>query len=244
MTHLSLFSGIGGLDLAAEWAGFHTVAFVEIDDYCRKVLAKHWPHVPVHNDVRTFDATEFRGVTLLSGGFPCQDVSAAGKGAGIGGERSGLWSEMLRCVRECRPRWVLAENSPLLRVRGADRVLGELEEVGYSAWPLVVGADHAGRPFRGERCFIVASSDEHRVAADWWERPLRSPEEEAGGWATDGRGVSGSYCRKRGAMQPRPYGVADGVPHRVDRTRAIGNAVVPQQAYPIFKAIAEAEESQ
>jgi DNA (cytosine-5)-methyltransferase 1 len=157
LTHLSLFAGIGGIDLGLSRAGSRCVGMVEIDPFCRAVLAKNFPGVPLFQDVRSFDARAFAGsVDLVAGGFPCQDISVAGKGAGIDGARSGLWSEMLRVVREVRPAWVLAENVPALRTRGADRVLGDLEGEGYACWPLLVGAGDVGAPHRRQRVWIVA----------------------------------------------------------------------------------------
>lgn len=151
ITVLDLFSGIGGFSLGLHWAGMRTVAFCEAAPFARRVLARHWPGVPCYPDVRALSAARLRadGVPrprLLCGGFPCQDISLAGRGAGIEGARSGLWSHMARLVAECRPDWVVAENVPGLRGRGADRVLSELEAAGYACWPLVVGAVHAGAP--------------------------------------------------------------------------------------------------
>ena len=157
MTHLSLFSGIGGIDLAAEWAGFRTVAFVERDPFCQKVLAKHWPGVAIHNDIKSFDAKPFRGrLDLVSGGFPCQDISAAGKQKGLKGERSGLWYEMLRVVEQARPSWVLVENVANLVSMGIDDCLLGLESAGYTVRTFIVPACGVGAVHRRERCFIVA----------------------------------------------------------------------------------------
>ena len=157
MRTLSLFSGIGGLDLGLERAGFTIVAQCEQDPFCRAVLAKHWPGVPCFDDVRTIDPSNVPGVECVCGGFPCQDVSVAGKGAGVdAGERSGLWREMFRVIDALRPRWVITENVPALRTRGADRVLGDLEGIGYACWPLVVGAGDVGAPHRRQRVFVVA----------------------------------------------------------------------------------------
>lgn len=157
---LSLFAGIGGFDLGLERAGWQCVGQVEIEPFCLAVLAKHWPHVPRWGDIRDATAESIRGryghIDAIVGGFPCQDISVAGKGAGIGGERSGLWYEMLRLIRELGPAWVVAENVPALRARGADRVLGDLEGAGYACWPLVVGADDVGAPHRRKRVWIVA----------------------------------------------------------------------------------------
>ncbi len=159
MRTLSLFSGAGGLDLGLERAGFEMVAACEADEFCRAILSERWPGIPVCSDVREVGTPAFPvpdNIECIAGGFPCQDISSAGKGAGIEGERSGLWFEMLRLVRSIRPRWVIAENVPALRTRGADVVLGGLETEGYACWPLVVGAVHAGAPHRRQRVFIVA----------------------------------------------------------------------------------------
>lgn len=160
MRTLSLFSGIGGMDLGLERAGFEIVAQCEREPFCRAVLAKHWPGVPCFDDVRTIDPDAVGQVDCVCGGFPCQDVSVAGKGAGVdAGERSGLWREMFRVIDALRPRWVIAENVPALRTRGADRVLGDLEEIGYASWPIVVGASHVGAPHKRHRVFIVAYAE-------------------------------------------------------------------------------------
>jgi DNA (cytosine-5)-methyltransferase 1 len=154
---LDLFSGIGGFALAFEAAGFETVAFAEIEPYPCKVLAQHWPQVPNLGDVRAIDGEAYRGaIDVVCGGFPCQDISTAGKGAGIHGARSGLWFEMLRIIRGSRPAFCLLENVPALRTRGVDDVLGGLEEAGYACRPFVVGAVHAGAPHRRQRVWVVA----------------------------------------------------------------------------------------
>lgn len=137
-----------------------TVGFCEIEPACRFWLRQHWPDEPIFEDVRALTGEvvleRCGAVDLVAGGFPCQDISSAGKGAGIEGERSGLWFELLRIVREVRPRWVLVENVPALRTRGADVVLAGLEAEGYACWPVVVGADDAGAPHRRKRVWIVA----------------------------------------------------------------------------------------
>ena len=161
MTFLDLFSGIGGMALGFQRAGLRPVAFCEQDPFARRVLARAWPDIRCYGDIRQLSARQLQAdhipqADLLCGGFPCQDISTAGRGAGIDGARSGLWGEMLRLVRECRPAWVVAENVPALRVRGADRVLAGLEAAGYACWPLVVGAAHAGAPHRRGRAFILA----------------------------------------------------------------------------------------
>ena len=165
MNELALFAGAGGGILGGHLLGWRTVCAVEYDPYARSVLLARQrdgclPRFPIWDDVRTFDGHPWRGhVDVVSGGFPCQDISAAGKGAGIDGERSGLWREMARIVGEVRPRFVWVENSPLLVSRGLAVVLGDLAQMGYDARWGVVGAHHAGAPHRRERCWVLASDN-------------------------------------------------------------------------------------
>lgn len=165
MRHVSLFSGIGSESLAAQQAGFRTVLFCEVDGFCQKVLQKNFLGIPIHGDIRTLDATHLRGdVALLTGGFPCQDISVAGKGAGLEGRRSSLFFEGVRIISECLPLFVLLENSPALRTRGSDRVKTELEGIGYTCGFFVVGAGNAGAPHQRKRVFVVAYSNNPRNA--------------------------------------------------------------------------------
>lgn len=239
ITVLDLFSGIGGFSLGLHWAGMRTVAFCEAAPFARGVLARHWPGVPLYDDIRTLSGPRLRadGVPrpdLLCGGFPCQDTSLAGRGAGIEGVRSGLWSHMARLVRECRPHWVVAENVPGLRGRGADRVLAELEAAGYACWPLVVGAVHAGAPHRRARVWLVAQAavaDAGGAGLEAWQRASAAP---APGLPVE---------RRRGwAAAPGIRRVDDGVPAGVERLRrrrieALGNAAVPATVAMIGRAI-------
>jgi DNA (cytosine-5)-methyltransferase 1 len=237
---LDLFSGIGGFSLGLHWAGMRTAAFCETDPFCRAVLARHWPEIPVYDDVRTLSATALArdGIRpgLICGGFPCQDASLAGRGAGLDGARTGLWREMARLVGECRPGWVVAENVPGLRSRGADRVLADLEALGYRSWPLVVGAVHAGAPHRRRRLWIVAQD----AAADAARARLevRQP-----GAALPTPGLPAERPR-RWPAPPRLRRVDHGFPLRVDRVRALGNAVVPANAAMIGRAIQSLRASQ
>lgn len=242
-THLSLFSGIGGIDLAADWAGFETVAFVEQNAYCQKVLAKHWPGVQIYDDVSTFNASPYRGVGLVSGGFPCQDVSAAKPGAlGIAGGRSGLCFELLRIVGECSPVFVLIENSPALRVRGADAIFLALEKLGYAAEAFVVGAAHAGATHFRARAFLVAHSDripQYEDCRAWatlhnTERNFPAPESGRPQFCAES-------CRfDWWRSEPDLVRVVPRLSKWVDTSlRALGNTVVPQQVYPILQAISD-----
>jgi len=233
MTFLDLFSGIGGLALGLHWAGMRAAAFCEADPFCRRVLARHWPGLPVYPDVRRLSAARLRqdGIRpdLICGGFPCQDASLAGRGAGIAGARTGLWAEMARIVGECRPHWVVAENVPGLRSRGADRVLADLEALGYAAWAFVVGAVHAGAPHRRRRVWIVAAHPDRAGLEVRQPRPApsapRLPTERRGGWPAE----------------PAIRRVDHGFPGRVDRVRALGNAAVPAVAAMVGRAIRAAD---
>ncbi len=166
LTHLSLFSGIGGIDLAAEAAGFRTVGQVERDGYCRRALERHWPGVPRFADVRvvTADALRRAGIErplLLSGGFPCQPFSCAGKRRGREDDRF-LWPEMCRVVQECRPAWVLGENVSNFVGMALDDCAADLERLGYEVRAFVVPAAGVGAPHRRDRCFVVAYTDRDR----------------------------------------------------------------------------------
>jgi len=160
-TTLDLFSGIGGFALGLErTGGFKTTAFCEINPFARRVLARHWPEVPAYDDVRSVTAARLAADGIIPdvvcGGFPCQDISVAGRGAGLEGERSGLWHEMLRVIAETRPRYVIAENVAMLRNRGLDTCLRGLAEIGYDAEWHIISAAALGAPHKRERVWIVA----------------------------------------------------------------------------------------
>ena len=304
-THLSLFTGIGGLDIAAEWAGFETVGQCEWADYPTKVLEKHWPDVPRWRDIRTltkesfYERTGLRTVDVISGGFPCQPFSVAGKRRGKEDDRY-LWPEMLRVISGLRPAWVVGENVAGIVSMALDQVLSDLEAIGYTCQAFVVPACAVDAPHRRDRCAIVAHSNigtmrddsNYRRAPD---REIHPPEYTgmAGGAektvadadqpGIQGRSKAGNtesqrentveytwrcsdVCNANGKMwngsikhkdsprfsgppiadwwpaEPNVGRVAHGIPSRVDRLKCLGNAVVPQQFYPIFKAISAIED--
>lgn len=159
----SLFSGVGGFDLGLERAGMRVVWQSEIDRYASRVLARHWPGVPNHGDIRRIDFARVAPVDVLCGGFPCQDISHAGRGAGIDGPQSGLWSEYVRAIRDLRPRYAVVENVAALRGRGLDRVLGDLAALGYDAEWDCIPASAVGAPHRRDRLWLVAYPDRESV---------------------------------------------------------------------------------
>lgn len=253
---LDLFSGIGGFSLGLErTGGFETVAFCEIEEFPRKVLAKHWPEVPCYDDVRTLTAerltTDGIAIDVITGGFPCQDLSVAGKRAGIDGERSGLWSEIVRLTRELRPRYIIVENVANL-LRGPSekpggwfgRVLGDLAECGYDAEWENIPAAAMGAPHRRERVWIVAHpKQEQRLCS---VLNADNGAERTGPWAASKRyenGIRPKVGAPSGSVfgqwvdQPNPERVVDGVSDWSHRLAALGNAVVPQIPELIGRAI-------
>jgi DNA (cytosine-5)-methyltransferase 1 len=248
MTHLSLFTGIGGIDLAAEWAGFETVAMVERDKFCQQVLAKRFPNVPIYDDVTTFDGYKYeKEIDLLSAGFPCQPHSLAGKRKASGDERD-LWGEVVRILGETKPRFFLGENVPGLLTsesgRFFGRILNDLESLGYCVGWATYGAKDIGAVHRRNRVFIVGYSDnESGLQSSSTSIPIRSKrysrQDVSGRYWKPVRGGDWKEWEIRAAIpQSRVCGSNDGVPNRVDRLKALGNAVVPQQVYPILVEIA------
>ena len=165
MRMLDLFSGIGGFALAAEltWADeLDIVGFCEIEKYAQRILQKNFPGVPIHEDITKLNGKDFKNIDLITGGFPCQDISIAGKGEGIEGSRSGLWTEMCRIISEVRPRYAIIENVPMLIHRGLERVLCDLTEIGYDCEWQIIGADEVGAWHRRKRIWIVAYPIVHK----------------------------------------------------------------------------------
>jgi DNA (cytosine-5)-methyltransferase 1 len=231
---LDLFSGIGGFSLGLERAGMQTVAFCEINPFCRRVLAKHWPEVPIYEDVRTLSADRLKrdavAVDLVCGGFPCQDISNAGKRVGLSGNRSGLWGELLRLAGEIRPRFIIVENVSALIYRGLPDILGGLASIRYDAEWHVISAAHVGADHIRERVWICAYPEGFRR------------ERRGSSWAQSALLEVGGLVPKRDRSWPDAasgFGALYGVPNRLDCLTALGNAVHPEIPEIMGRAIME-----
>lgn len=236
----SLFSGIGGLELGLERAGMQTVFQVEIDDYAQRVLAKHWPDVPRFRDVREVGVHNLPECDVLCGGFPCQDISTAGRMAGIeDGTRSGLWREFARIIRELRPSYVIVENVSALLSDGLGRVLGDLAEGGYSSEWDCFPASAFGAHQQRDRVFLVANSPSNRLEGGGISEKRASALADVGG---GGQNVAVGHTDmvEHRILQPIPRHhkwpaepgvrrVADGISDRMvgSRLKVLGNAVCP-----------------
>lgn len=214
----SLFAGIGGLELGLEWAGVgHTVWQVERDPWARSVLAKHWPAVPRYEDVRTVTAATVTPIEVLCGGFPCQDLSFAGKGAGLGGARSGLFFELMRIADELGPRFIVLENVSAILSRGLDVVLGRLAQSGYDAWWDCVPASACGAMHRRDRWFLVGYAE--RRAGGARSQLQSGPIETSQRASTEN---NGSQLKGRGAVVADTGGVRWGVSRTSTNTQDMG----------------------
>lgn len=232
MRELALFAGAGGGILAGQMLGWRTVCAVERDAYPAAVLAQRQNDglldiFPIWSDVQTFDGKPWRGIVdVISGGFPCQDISTAGSGAGIDGARSGMWREMARIICEVRPRFVFVENSPALTSRGLGRVLGDLAEIGYNAEWGVLSAESVGAEHERERIWIVAYSNSSQLKGGrllFRKRPEHAYSSNAR-WGKDKPGVDRAL---------------NGISWQMDRLKAIGNGQVPQCAAEAFRQLVE-----
>lgn len=247
MRHGSLFSGIGGFDLAAEWMGWENVFHCELNEFGKGVLKYYWPESISYGDITKTDfSIHRRKIDILTGGFPCQDASNANqsetRGSGATGERTGLISQMLRAIEEIRPRFVVAENvSNILRTNGGKdfgRILDSLARMGYNAEWRVVHASEKGAPHKRSRCFMVIYSNSIRLQEGQTFIPYVQEKIEPYSWNFAGTSVQifrgGSW-----KTEPPILLVDDGLPSKLHQEgiKAYGNAIVPQVAFTIFKAI-------
>jgi DNA (cytosine-5)-methyltransferase 1 len=234
LTHLDLFSGIGGFSLAAEAVGFHTIGFSEIDPYASAILKKHWPDIKNYGDITTADFSDIGNIDLLTGGFPCQPFSVAGKQRGKEDPRH-LWPSMLRIIAQVKPRFIVGENVTGIVNMELDQMLVDLENISYSTWPIIIPACSVNAPHRRDRVWILANSmrprSETRLSG-----PLQGKERFSGitdnscakpnGWEDSWVKAATEFC-----------GVDDGLPNRVDRLKCLGNSVVPQVAQIFLREI-------
>jgi DNA (cytosine-5)-methyltransferase 1 len=250
MNGLDLFSGIGGIGLALEpWV--RTVAYCERDRYAQGVLLSRMRSseidtAPIWDDVTTLRGEMLPRIDIIFGGFPCQDLSVAGRGAGLDGKRSGLFFEIARLTRECQPRFIFLENVPAIRTRGGERVVKELASLGYDCRWTTVTASSVGAKHRRERWFLLAHSNKPRSQGRLPVRshPLRKT--EYGNTGSDSASVSTwwafesrPYCRKDfWAVEPSVGRVVNGVRDRAHRIRCLGNSVVPLQVRTAFQKLA------
>jgi len=256
VNELALFAGAGGGILGGLACGFRTVCAVEIDEYARRILLARQrdgclPRFPIWDDVRTFDGRPWRGrIDVITGGFPCQDISSAGKRAGIAGARSGLWADFARIIGEVRPKYALIENSPHLRTRGLDVVLRDLAALRYDAEWMVLGAADVGAPHQRDRLWILATDADREAIRAQPRRECWPGGAEAAEHRHDLRDASDAHdeeqrvdaihaataCAPAASRfigwpePPRDSRMADGLAHRVDRCRATGNGQVARVA--------------
>jgi len=236
-THLDLFSGIGGFALAARWAGLKTVAFCEIEDFSRRVLSKNFPGIPIHKDIRELEGSKYEGIGIITGGFPCQNISRAGTGAGLSGHRSSLWSEMFRVIGEVRPKWVIIENASSLRGNGLASILQDLWTLGFDAEWHIISAACVGASHQRERTWIIANSDGGGCEA---ARITESLGKVFAGetYKQLPPAESGRFLGREGWVpEPRMDRITDDVPGRMGEISGYGNAIVPQVAYEILRCI-------
>ena len=244
MKVLDLFSGIGGFSLGLERAGMETVAFCEFDEHAQKVLRKHWPGVPIHSDIRELNAKQYRGtVDVICGGFPCQDLSTAGKQVGFSGERSSLYGEMLRVISECMPSYAIFENVTGLLTGDSGRWFGQflydLAQIGFDAEWHCVSASDIGAQHHRDRVWVIAYPCGSRSKVGLARQNVRQE-----GDTRISINLSNEIRRARRkpgmegwSIEPNVGRVANGVPNRAHRLKQLGNAVVPQIPEAIGRAI-------
>ena len=260
MKVLDLFSGIGGFSLGLELTGgFETVAFCEIDPYCQEILRMQWPDVPIFSDIQELTNDTLRecdiSPDIIVGGFPCQDISTAGKGEGIIGERSGLWKEMFRLIRDVRPAWAVIENVSALRSKGLVMVLEDLSSLGYISQWHCISASSIGAPHQRDRIWITGHLAHTYTRCDRENQKIQARGDAFNSSREDVAytrckptqvPIEGGQPAEQESQWPTPWEaepsvgrVVDGLPNRMDRLKALGNAVVPQIPYAIGRAILE-----
>jgi DNA (cytosine-5)-methyltransferase 1 len=238
---LDLCSGIGGISKAAEWAGIETVGFCEINKFCQKVLKKNWPDVPIFDDIKTLnrevlDNAGIGRINIMAAGYPCQPYSLAGERKGEDDDRA-LWPYLFENISELRPDWFVGENVAGHVSLGLDNVLSDLESIEYTAQSFIIPACSVGARHLRYRIFTVANNDSERMERSITRPILWEPDLSA-------RQVGKPFQeaeRRYDTYQSRLCRSLHRLPGGVDRVRSLGNAVVPQQIYPIFAAITEIE---
>jgi DNA (cytosine-5)-methyltransferase 1 len=225
-THLDLFSGIGGFALAAKWNGYRTVGFCDNEPYAQSVLKKHWPEVPCHKDIREVRGELYAGVTLLTGGFPCQPFSVAGKQRGKNDDRY-LWPEMLRVIREARPNWIIGENVAGIVNMELDQVHIDLEAEDYEVESIIIPACGVDAPHRRDRVWIVAHSTGGKRGG---LQDKSSTQGAQGGdqLPRDTSGLSGKLCAKDVA-DSKSFGIQGQRPSRIEKPQAHGCSAIPMR---------------
>lgn len=243
MTHVDLFSGIGGFALAAKWADIETKIFCEKDEFCKRVLKKHWPCVPIHNDIHDFKYNKH--IDVLTGGFPCQPFSIAGKRKGKNDDRY-LWPEMFRVIRQCKPTWVIAENVVGIIEMELENIINDLENEGYETQSFVIPACAVGAPHKRDRLWIVANLNsigskmrEHnrqeRYIQENENRNMAKIQQE---WAQFIPNTWSSMSARDWLQYNCEFSRNDdGISYRMDRIKSLGNAIVPQIAFVFFSLI-------
>jgi DNA (cytosine-5)-methyltransferase 1 len=244
---LDLFSGIGGFSLGLESTGhFETAAFCEIEPYCQKVLKKHWPNVPIFDDIRKLKGKDIGAIDIITGGYPCQPFSVAGKQKAEQDPRH-LWPEYFRLIKELRPTWVIGENVSGHIKLGLDTVLEDLASEGYSTRTFSISASSIGANHKRERIWIIANSNGSKFLEENSSVRSEGTESIRSNIGSICENISNTICneeqegmgRKWWESEPRVGRVAHGIPKRVDRLKTLGNSVVPHIPYYIGQAIVE-----
>jgi DNA (cytosine-5)-methyltransferase 1 len=235
-TMLDLFSGIGGFSLAANWAGFKTIQFVEIDPFCQKVLSKNFPSIPIHGDIKNFNFNT--NVNLITGGFPCQPFSTLGNKNEKADHRY-MCPEFYRIIKQSHPNWIIIENVVAILRNEINTIIDDLENESYKIQTFNISASSVGAPHKRERIWIVANSDsEPGIKTHKKAESIKSEWHSWMGFARQAWAESRKYWEENKPCLP---GMDDGIPSWVDRNKSLGNAIVPQVIFPILKFIFEHE---